>query len=98
MGYYVNPSNQTKEQFLSEKGERLVEAPKWSDVPQGSLPVAFVDNGPFSAAGICYSEAELEYLSDETDLRSIIFYMVSIDDLVPVSDPGFASHAERLAS
>lgn len=89
MGYYINPKRQSKEQFLSEKGERLTKPPKWENVPDGFLPVALVDNGPFTAAGICYSERELACFSDDRDPRPIIFYMVSVEDLIPVSDPGF---------
>lgn len=98
MGYYVNPPNQTKEQFLTQKGKRLPRAPKWSDVPKGSLPVVFIDNGRFSAAAIACSEAELKEFSRNDDPHPSIFYMVPIAELVKVSDHDFARHFENVAA
>ena len=96
MGYYINPAEKSKEQFLIEKGTRLNKPPKWNEIPKGSLPVAFVDNGMFSAAAICYSESELAEFNSENDPRSKIFYMVPIKELVSVTDPNFSRVAIEL--
>ncbi|MCK9462605.1 MAG: hypothetical protein M0R80_23550 [Proteobacteria bacterium] len=89
MGYYVNPPNRSKEAFLAEKGIPAIN-PKWEDVPEGFLPVCLVDNGPFTAAGICYCEAELQCFSDPTDTRRRDFFMCTIEDLLRVSGDDFA--------
>ena len=94
MGYYVNPQDQSKEGFLRSKG---ILAPSsrfsWSDVPSGFLPVALIDNGPFTAAGICYSERELAEFQDPTDTRPMEFYFVRITELLPVTETKFHKYA-----
>ena len=60
MGYYINPPNETKEEWLNDNGLEVT-GPEWgllaSNFP-GGVYVCLVDNGPFTAAGICYNEAE----------------------------------------
>ena len=60
MGYYINPPGETKEEWLNNHGLEVT----GDDVTWGRLPdmilVCLVDNGPFTAAGICYSEVEFD--------------------------------------
>ncbi|KKK55786.1 hypothetical protein LCGC14_3071060 [marine sediment metagenome] len=56
MGDYINPPEGTKEDWLEENGE-LVAAPSWPP-PADMVLVCLVDNGPFTAAAICYDEGE----------------------------------------
>ena len=62
MGNYINPKGKTKEEFLEEFGLELQNPPFWNDIARDNLdyPVCLVNNGPFTAAGIAYSESELE--------------------------------------
>ncbi len=58
MGCYINPSEMTKEKWLEKYGQVTV-TPAWP-APEGTIPVCLIDNGPFTAAGICYSEREFK--------------------------------------
>src|SRR3990167_9029165 len=56
MGFYINPREGTKEDWLLRNGQEIVR-PDWPP-PEGQVIVCMVDNGPFRAAGICYDMAE----------------------------------------
>lgn len=70
MGYYINPQHTSKEQWLNDYGLEVTD-PTW-DLLATSFPgtehspegrgvyVCLVDNGPFTAAGICYNEQEFD--------------------------------------
>lgn len=90
MGYYVNPPRESKEAFLRRVG---IAAPSdhrisWDSVPKGFLPVVLVNNGAFTAAGICYSKAELDQFTRSDDPRRREIYLVKIEELRQVSDIG----------
>ncbi len=90
MGFYVNPSNASKEEFLRQKGVAVPRTFKWADKPKGSLPVVLVDNGHFTAAAICYSEQEYTGFIAPSDRRPKEVYIVKVDDLVAdANDPTF---------
>ena len=86
MGFYINPSNETKEQFLERKGIEVPLSYAWESVEADMLPVVLVDNRIFTAAGICYCKRELEVFTDPGDARPRRMYLVSISDLLPVSN------------
>ena len=57
MGYYVDPPTGTKEEWLDFHGVEVMPGDlSWGHLPDTVL-VCLVDNGPFTAAGICYNEA-----------------------------------------
>ena len=62
MGRYINPLVGTKEEFLEEFGTEISkeEAANFDYTQNANLPVVWLDNGPFSAAGIAFDHAELE--------------------------------------
>ena len=96
MGYYVNPTGQKKEQFLADRGVARQATFKWSDTPEGSLPVVLVDNGWMTAAGIIYSEEEFKAFTDPNDSRPRKIYTVSIADLVKYANsPDFNRFIEK---
>ncbi len=82
MGYYIDPSDCSKEEFLVRHGERLSDAPCTWDFSSDVLPVCLVDNYEFTAAGIAYSERELEAFV-HPDGRSKKWYSVSRESLKP---------------
>lgn len=88
MGYYVNPPNESKEDFLDREGMVIPPYPRlgWKDVPDGFLPVVLINNGPFTAAGIAYCEGELKAFTDPGDLRPKVIYLVKREKLIAVSD------------
>ncbi|MDO8490253.1 MAG: hypothetical protein Q7S47_02440 [bacterium] len=97
MGYYVNPRTESKESFLEREG---IAAPSdrkipWDSVSDGFLPVVLVDNGPFKAAAIAYSEEELEEFTRLDDRRPRRIFLVKVEKLLEVSDlrrhPDFTS-------
>ncbi len=90
MGCYVNPTDRPKEQWLRDFGTKTepmgIRAPKWDDVPEGSLPVCLVGNPDFTAAGVCFNERELNDFNDPMDQRGKMWFTVPIADLEKVSD------------
>ena len=88
MGCYIDPKDETKEQFLDREGEE-VESDYISEnyryiKSKGKLPIVLVDNGPFTAAGVAYTEREFERFV-RYDNRPKRFYIVPIDKLKTVS-------------
>lgn len=89
MGCYIDPQNEDKEIFLAREG-REVESDYISQnyktiKEKGDLPVVLVDNGPFSAAGVAYTEREFERFV-RYDNRPKRFFIVPIEKLKEVSD------------
>lgn len=88
MGCYVDPPNEEKEVFLEREG-REVESDYISEnykriKEKDELPVILVDNGPFTAAGIAYTEREFERFV-RYDNRPKRFFIVPIEKLKTVS-------------
>lgn len=86
MGCYVNPSNESKEEFLMREGEVLPGAPASIDIKSGKIPVCLVNNSIFSAAAVAYSEGELHSFADPNDLREKVWFLVEKTKLLDVSD------------
>lgn len=94
MGYYINPESMTKEQFLELYGQKISddEAAVLRARDSKQTTVCLVDNGPFTAAGICYDDRERDafvagFLRG-TDHRPHQFYRVPsylLDHLIPES-------------
>lgn len=80
MGYYINPREGTKEEWLEKHGEKfsgLMEADIiWAIKEPDQSIVVLVDNGPFTAAGIAYSRKELEAFVHPDDYRPKYIYLV----------------------
>lgn len=82
MGIYINPNNgQTKEQFLEMYGKPidLDEFMEFDFTDDNVQIVCWVDNGPFSAAGVAYSPREREAFVVPTDKRPKQFYKVDTE-------------------
>ena len=58
MGYYINPPDMSKAEWLRLNGIPI--APPSSHLMGSKIAVCLVDNGLFDAAGIAYSQQELE--------------------------------------
>lgn len=86
MGMYINPTDgSTKEKWLLKHGRQVMldEAREKADFNSGPLPVCLVDNGPFTAAGICYDARELEAFTSPTDYRPKYWFLVDKELLEP---------------
>jgi len=87
MGCYINHPKLQKEDWLLLHAKQYgPQAPLWDRVPEGELPVCLVDNGPFTAAGIAFSEEELHEFNDAEDPRPRFWYLAPISRLKTVSD------------
>jgi len=80
MGYYINPPDCSKEQFLHNHGRPVL--PGAARITHDELPVCLVNNGAFTAAGIAYSAEEIEAFS-RPDGRAKLWFMVSREKLKP---------------
>lgn len=93
MGYYINPPDTSKEVWLCVYGIGIspsqlkdAEFGTWLSPPyEPMLPVCLVNNisQGFTAAGVCYSEHELEAFM-RPDGRPKIWYLVPIKELLKV--------------
>jgi len=84
MGYYINPENMSKEEFLKKHGKKIVPFDfEPFDFNGDSLPVCLVDNGWMTAAGIGYDRREAEVFLNDSSGRPKTWYLVSKKDLEP---------------
>lgn len=86
MGFYINPHDMSKEDWLKEYGTlavRITEA-GFKHRPENTLPVILVDNGPFTAAAIAYNEQEYQEFINPKDIRPKTLYFVQLDELLAV--------------
>ena len=78
MGMYINPGMK-KLEWLKLKNAKLEIGAKWPAAP-GKVLLSWVDNGPFDALGVCYSEREFaacKYIdTDPNDGREHYFFSV----------------------
>ena len=95
--FYVNPSEESKEAFLKRVGKRVRVMPVWEGIPKGQLPVQLIDNGRVTVAAIARTKDEYRQLVDPDGARPRITYLVSIVDLLPVTDAGFAASVNHIA-
>ena len=87
MGCYVNPDNESKEKFLLANGYRqILNGFTFDRTPENCLPIIWVNNGPFTAAGVCYSESEFRAFTMPDDKRYKELFIVEIDKLYEVSN------------
>lgn len=77
MGFYINPKDMTKEEFLRKHGTRLASVPERHRSTNDVL-VCLVDNGAFTAAGICYSQSERDAFAYPDDTRPKQWWSVPI--------------------
>lgn len=83
MGYYINPPDKSKEQFLKDHGTRITTGQALAhDFASDSLPICFVNNGAFTAAGIGYDKAEVETFANP-DERPKFWFTVPRNLLKP---------------
>jgi sugar lactone lactonase YvrE len=84
MGVYINPKNQSKEDWLRENCISVSRYTPVFDQTKEILPVCLVDNGIFTAAGIAFSEREREAFLDPTDRREKLWFEVKTSKLLEV--------------
>lgn len=85
MGSYINPRDESKEEWLAKHAQKIERLPAWEDLPAGCLPVCLVQNHSFTAAGIAYSPQEYEVFKTP-DPRPKWWYIAKTEELKAVSD------------
>lgn len=76
MGLYINPPEETKEQFLDREG-RILQFPKYPP-PEEDVLVCLVDNGIFTAAGVVCDQRDWNDFSEyKKDKRKKKWYLVN---------------------
>lgn len=85
MGWYINPPNQTKEEWLLDNGELLGRSAPPKHVVNDRVAVCLVDNGMFTAAAIAVDDYEFTEFK-RPDGRQKNWFMVHVDKLKPFLD------------
>ena len=82
MGYYINPPDMSKEEFLAKHGTPIsaIQAEEYN-FKEDKLPVCLLDNGAFTAAGIGIDAHEVQAFLYGS--RQRYWYFVSKADLAP---------------
>ncbi len=74
MGLYIDPVDMSKEDWLLKNGTRI--APAFTDPCSGDVTVCLVNNGPFTAAAVAYSEREVDAFNQPRDGRPKVWFRV----------------------
>jgi hypothetical protein len=91
MGYYINPKQSTKEQWLKANGDFKGMEGQLNPPPKGKHFVCLVDNGWMTAAGVAYSLEEQQVFADPKDDRPKYWFLVD-DDKIIEEVPALAGH------
>ena len=78
MGKYIPGPLHGKAPYLVEKynAKRVLEVPKFEDIPTGQMLICVVDNVAFEAAGWADSPRELKEFSDPYDTRQRTWLLI----------------------
>lgn len=87
MGYYINPPDMTKEEFLAKHGQPLPNPAAFDFQQAAALPICLVDNGWMTAAVICYNARERDVFLHDTSGRPKKWFTVSRELLLPYYNP-----------
>ena len=84
MGYYINPENMTKEEFLYTNATPIRHYDrKFNAKESGKFTICLVFNSFFTAAAVCFSENEFKEFNTD-DGRAKLWYEIDIDKLIGV--------------
>ena len=77
MGYYVNPSDMTKEEWIIKNAKKVSKEDAFQEVSnEENAVLILIDNGLFTACGVAYSEDEFRAFTYITDTRPKSFFTV----------------------
>ena len=88
MGYYINPKDGTKEEWLAANA-RPITAPNarnW-DFNSNELPICLVDNFHFTSAAIAYCPEEVMAFYYAGDGRPTRWFAATLEKLAPFYTP-----------
>ena len=85
MGYYINPTESTLEDYILKNSIRMSKEDfanyKYTGKSQPYLPVCVVHNGDFMAAGVAVDAAERNRFIHPDDHRPKRFFLMAREDL-----------------
>jgi len=82
MGFYVNPKDCSKEEWLKQNAVLVSSDFVYDEVSKLEYyPICLVDNGSFTAAAILYNEEEADRFRRPSDLRPKKFWVALKEDL-----------------
>lgn len=83
MGFYINPPNQSKEEWLKQHYIKFSSIPPlFHKDEEGNIVVCLVQNPGFTAAAICFSKRELQEFQHPDDRRDKFWLHVPIKALI----------------
>lgn len=92
MGFYINPKDSTKEDWLNANGRRIPASNAMETIKGGTeMPVCLIDNFAFQAAAIGFSEGEVHYFLNDNSGRPKQWWAVpneKIYEAEPALAPG----------
>lgn len=80
MGFYINPSNMTKTQWLNINAVCIHADEPPVEINKDEVKLCLIDNGAFLALGIAYSKMEYEVFKSN-DGRRKLWYFAMIEDV-----------------
>lgn len=86
MGVYVNVENEQKELWLEREALEVNQPPIFEDIPTNQKLVVLVDNGPFTAAAVAYSEGEYRAFTRNDEIRPRRYFLADTDKIREVSN------------
>ena len=85
MGYYINPKNKTKEEWLLKNAQELTKKEAFYSIADNKIAIlVWINNGPFTACGIAFSEDEFLAFTMESDHRPKKFFVIEREKLKEV--------------
>ena len=83
MGFYINPSNMTKPQWLDINAVCIHADEPPVKIHKDEIKLCLIDNGMFLALGIAYSKMEYEVFKSN-DHRRKLWYRATTEDVEKV--------------
>lgn len=87
MGFYINPEGITKERWLDENAKPIsvpINMEIFKNKASDEIPLCLVDNGAFTALGVCFNPNEMMVFNDVRDGRIKFWYMAKKEDVKKV--------------
>jgi hypothetical protein len=81
MGLYINPTSQTKEEFLLDHAKRITPEEFEAEPADGQVHLAWVNNGAFTALAIGFSQKERLAFLNPSDPRRRLYYTCPISSI-----------------
>jgi hypothetical protein len=91
MGFYIDPENESKEEWLQKNAKTCSQSHAETADYIELFPVVLIDNGIFTAAAIAYNKREFEALTLPEDFRPRKFFIAEREKLTPFC-PVFDAH------